>query len=226
MKPHTTSRQFQDVDYSPHLRSEFKSTLLPLLISNNVLSFGTCVLKSRRESPYFFTSSLLRCTFAARLLRCVRHLLSAELFVATDADGTARPTSTLSSEPASRVSPFARLSPTSSLCGFPSGKTTWDNLSMFRSAARRPRHMARWKHCRTPLKGKRVLIVDDVVTAGTALPSRLSVWLRRKGSLVAGVVYLLDRKERIGIDPRAPLALPQRDLGGRVPISQLSVSMT
>ena len=51
---------------SSSANQDYKSTLLPLLISNKVLSFGTYVLKSGRESPYFFTSSLMH---TAPLLR-------------------------------------------------------------------------------------------------------------------------------------------------------------
>src|SRR4051812_18866671 len=75
----------------PTADQDYKSTLLPLLISNNVLSFGSYTLKSGRESPYFFTSSLLH---TAPLLRAssaaYASVLSAEPFVTTDADGNTK----------------------------------------------------------------------------------------------------------------------------------------
>lgn len=76
----------------PAADRDYKASLLPLLISNNVLSFGTYTLKSGRESPYFFTSSLLH---TAPLLRATSaayaSVLSAEPFVKIAADGTPSP---------------------------------------------------------------------------------------------------------------------------------------
>jgi orotate phosphoribosyltransferase len=76
----------------PAADQDYKASLLPLLISNNVLSFGTYTLKSGRESPYFFTSSLLH---TAPLLRATSaayaSVLSAEPFVKSAADGTPSP---------------------------------------------------------------------------------------------------------------------------------------
>lgn len=46
------------------------------------------------------------------------------------------------------------------------------------------------------LKGKRVLIVDDVVTAGTAVGEAFGI-IEREGGLVVGVVVALDRMERM-----------------------------
>lgn len=45
------------------------------------------------------------------------------------------------------------------------------------------------------LKGKRVLILDDVITAGTAIREAFSI-LREQGSQVVGVVVALDRQEK------------------------------
>jgi len=45
-----------------------------------------------------------------------------------------------------------------------------------------------------PLQG-RVLIIDDVITAGTAIRSSLEI-IQRAGAQVAGVVVALDRQER------------------------------
>lgn len=47
------------------------------------------------------------------------------------------------------------------------------------------------------LKGKRVLVVDDVITAGTAVRSAVSA-IAEAGGTVVGIVIALDRMERIG----------------------------
>ena len=49
----------------------------------------------------------------------------------------------------------------------------------------------------TPLLGKRVLIVDDVITAGTAIREAVSI-IQQEGGIVAGITVALDRGEKIG----------------------------
>jgi orotate phosphoribosyltransferase len=46
------------------------------------------------------------------------------------------------------------------------------------------------------LKGKKVLIVDDVITAGTAKREAIDK-IRKEGGIVAGIVVALDRKETL-----------------------------
>jgi orotate phosphoribosyltransferase len=48
-----------------------------------------------------------------------------------------------------------------------------------------------------PLAGKRVLIVDDVITAGTAIREAIDI-LRAAGGVPCGVLIALDRQERSG----------------------------
>ncbi|KEZ77108.1 orotate phosphoribosyltransferase [Salinisphaera hydrothermalis] len=59
--------------------------------------------------------------------------------------------------------------------------------------------------------GKRVVIVDDVITAGTAVREAIQL-IRAAGSEVAGVLIALDRQER-GADDRSPLAALAEDEG-------------
>lgn len=49
-----------------------------------------------------------------------------------------------------------------------------------------------------PLAGRRVLIVDDVITAGTAIREALGL-IGEAGGTVAGIVIALDRQE--AVDP-------------------------
>lgn len=53
-----------------------------------------------------------------------------------------------------------------------------------------------------PLAGKRVLIVDDVITAGTAIREALAL-IREGGGIPAGIVIALDRQE-IVVESPAP----------------------
>jgi len=46
----------------------------------------------------------------------------------------------------------------------------------------------------TPVNGKRVVILDDVMTAGTAVRAAIEL-IRKQGGEVVGVVQCLDREE-------------------------------
>lgn len=59
-----------------------------------------------------------------------------------------------------------------------------------------------------PLNGKRVLIVDDVVTAGTAKREAIAK-IEAEGGIVAGIVVALDRMEKLpGKDGDDTKAMP------------------
>ena len=199
---------------------DYKSTLLPLLISNNVLSFGTYKLKSGRESPYFFTSSLLH---TAPLLRATSaayaSVLSAEPFVTTAADGTTKPNFDIIFGPAYKGIPICaavtnELAVRDSLAASPQG--TWDNVSYSFNRKEAKTHGEGGNIVGAPLKGKRIVIVDDVITAGTALREAVGI-IEKEGGIVAGV--LLDREERVSdSEPKSAIGVAQRDLGGNIPI--------
>ena len=50
-----------------------------------------------------------------------------------------------------------------------------------------------------PLKGKKVVIVDDVITAGTAMREAAEI-IRGQGGILVGVMVALDRMERMRDD--------------------------
>lgn len=64
-----------------------------------------------------------------------------------------------------------------------------------------------------PVRGKRVVIVDDVITAGTAVREAVEL-IQREGGMVVGVVVLLDRQERVSdSEPRSALSVASQELG-------------
>ncbi len=57
------------------------------------------------------------------------------------------------------------------------------------------------------------MIVDDVITAGTAIREAVNL-IRAEGGVVVGVVVLLDRQERVGDEePRSALGVASEELG-------------
>lgn len=206
----------------PAADQDYKATLLPLLMSNNVLSFGSYVLKSGRESPYFFTSSLLH---TAPLLRATSaayaSVLAAEPFVSTAVDGTKTPNFDIVFGPAYKGVPICaavvnELAVRDSLS--PSPKGTWDNVSYSFNRKEAKAHGEGGNIVGAPLKGKRVVIVDDVITAGTALREAVGI-IEKEGGIVSGVVILLDREERVSdAESKSAVGVAQRDLGENIPI--------
>ena len=61
------------------------------------------------------------------------------------------------------------------------------------------------------VKGKRVLILDDVMTAGTAVRQSIDL-IQKEGGTVAGVVMLLDREE-VTVDGNNTVEEIQKILG-------------
>ncbi|KAL2815679.1 phosphoribosyltransferase-like protein [Aspergillus granulosus] len=201
---------------------DYKASLLPLLISNKVLSFGTYTLKSGRESPYFFTSSLLH---TAPLLRATSaayaSVLSSPPFVTTAADGTTTPNFDIIFGPAYKGIPICaavvnELAVRDSLSDSPKG--TWDNVSYSFNRKEAKDHGEGGNIVGAPLKGKKVVIVDDVITAGTALREAVGI-IEKEGGIVSGVVVLLDREERVSdSESKSAIGVAQRDLGEKIPI--------
>jgi len=58
-----------------------------------------------------------------------------------------------------------------------------------------------------PLKGKKVVIVDDVITAGTAIREAIDI-IKKEGGILVGIIVAFDRLEKTpakeGEDEDAP----------------------
>ena len=76
------------------------------------------------------------------------------------------------------------------------------------------------------VRGKRVLILDDVMTAGTAVRQSVEM-IRKEGGIVVGVVMLLDREE-VTVDGRSTVKDVQEMLEGApvLPILRMRDLMT
>jgi orotate phosphoribosyltransferase len=65
----------------------------------------------------------------------------------------------------------------------------------------------------SPIRGKKVLVLDDVMTAGTAIRNAIQL-VTKEGGEVVGVVQLLDREE-VGMDGKSSTVREVgKELGG------------
>ena len=157
---------------------QYQLTFIDLALRRDALRFGKFTLKSGRESPYFFNAGLFSDGEASHLLgRCyaaaiVHSALAFDMLFGPAYKGIPLATATavaLAAEHGRNV-PYA----------------------FNRKEAKN--HGEGGNIVGTPLKG-RVLIVDDVITAGTAVRESLEL-IRAAGATPVGVALALDRQER------------------------------
>ncbi len=160
---------------------------IQLALDNQVLKFGEFVLKSGRISPYFFNAGLLATGEMLSLLaRGYADALAEQMAVTNNGIG----------EPELVIFGAAYK-------GIPFVAATAQALLLHHGIN------AKWGYNRKEAKthgeggnlvgadvsGKSVWILDDVITAGTAMREVIEV-LEQAGASVAGIIVALDRKEK------------------------------
>jgi orotate phosphoribosyltransferase len=149
-----------------------------LCLDLGVLRFGQFTLKSGRLSPYFFN---------AGLFNTGRAIGSLGKFYARAAESSAVPFDMLFG-PAYKGIPLV----TATAAGLAEHEARDLPFAFNRKEAKD--HGEGGTIIGAPLKG-RVLIVDDVITAGTAIREAVEI-IRAHGATPAGVLIALDREER------------------------------
>lgn len=196
---------------------DYKTHLLSTLTSNKVLSFGSYVLKSGRNSPYFFTTTRLH---TAPLLHATASacatVLSSEPFVTRSggpaaAENVTTPNFDIIFGPAYKAIPLCTA--VLNELAVRDTRGTWANVSYSFNRKEAKEHGEGGSIVGAPLRGQRVVVIDDVITAGTALREAVDI-IEKEGATVVGVVVLLDREERLGeSESRSSVGCAQRDLG-------------
>ena len=156
----------------------YQTDFIDLCVRLGVLRFGSFTLKSGRESPYFFNAGLFN-TGAA--ICAVGRAYAA----AIDASGLEFD---MLFGPAYKGIPLVTI--TAAALAEQAGRSL--PFAFNRKEAKD--HGEGGSIIGSPLKG-RVLIVDDVITAGTAIRESIDI-IRAAGAQAAGVLLALDRQER------------------------------
>ncbi|MGB6489368.1 MAG: orotate phosphoribosyltransferase [Steroidobacteraceae bacterium] len=157
---------------------DYQLTFIDLALSRQALRFGQFTLKSGRESPYFFNAGLFSDGEAIAVLgRCYAAAIE-----------HSAPAFDVLFGPAYKGIPLAAATA----------------AALFEHHGRSVPYAFNRKEAKdhgeggtvigAPLRG-RVLVIDDVVTAGTAVRESLGL-IRQQGAQPAGVIFALDRQER------------------------------
>lgn len=165
------------------MTAAFRREFIELCLRLGVLKFGTFTLKSGRESPYFFNTGLLS-TGAA--VAAVGRAYS-DALVASDL------TCDMLFGPAYKGIPLVTATATAL-----AERHELDLPFAFNRKEAKD-HGEGGLIIGAPLAG-RVLIVDDVITAGTAIRESIAI-IRAAGAHPAGVLVALDRQERGTLSP-------------------------
>lgn len=172
-----------------HTDSFSSHDFIQLALDNQVLKFGEFILKSGRISPYFFNAGLLATGEMLSLLaRGYAEALAAQMAADNAADGSDNQELVIFGA-AYKGIPFVAAT----------AQALWLHHGI----------NAKWGYNRKEVKthgeggnlvgadvsGKSVWILDDVITAGTAMREVVDV-LTAAGASVAGIIVALDRKEK------------------------------
>jgi orotate phosphoribosyltransferase len=157
---------------------EYQQEFIDLALANQVLRFGQFTLKSGRQSPYFFNAGLFDTGAAvATLGRCYARAL-ADSGVEYD----------MLFGPAYKGIPLVTTTAVA--------LADWHgrNVPFAFNRKEAKKHGEGGSVVGAPLAG-RVLVVDDVISAGTAIRESIEI-IHAAGATPAGVVVALDRQER------------------------------
>lgn len=156
---------------------DYQKKFIEFAIQRNVLRFGEFTLKSGRTSPYFFNAGLFNT--GNDLLELSKAYAAAIERSGLDYD--------IIFGPAYKGIPLATVTAMALATG-------GNNKPFAFNRKEKKDHGEGGSIVGAPLKGK-ILIVDDVITAGTAIRESMDI-IRAAGAEPAGVLIALDRQEK------------------------------
>ncbi|MFP7723796.1 orotate phosphoribosyltransferase [Lysobacter sp. A3-1-A15] len=163
--------------------TDHRTRFLTLALDAKALRFGEFTLKSGRSSPYFFNAGRFDSGAAlAGLAACYADAIDAAGLEFDVLFG-----------PAYKGIPLA----TALACEY---ARRGRDLPVAFNRKEAKAHGEGGQLIGAPLDGRRVLVVDDVITAGTAIREALAI-IGDAGGTVAGIAIALDRQEIVGEPP-------------------------
>jgi orotate phosphoribosyltransferase len=165
----------------------YKRDLISLTLSSNILTFGSFTLKSGRISPYFFNCGLFS---KAKLIRGI-----SEAYARTITEYcSAHPEFEFDVlfGPAYKGIPLCATT-AEKLAGIDEAK--YGDLGFVYNRKEVKDHGEGGLMVGESLKGKKVVVVDDVMTAGTAIREAISI-INSQGGQLVGIIVALDRQEK------------------------------
>lgn len=187
---------------------EYQREFLDFAIERGVLRFGEFTLKSGRVSPYFFNAGLFNT--GAALARLGRYYAAAirDAGLAYDI----------------LFGPAYKGIPLASAAAIALAEVHGEDVPYAFNRKEAKDHGEGGRTVGAPLQG-RALIVDDVITAGTAIGESMAL-IDAEGASAAGAVIALDRKE-VGPEGRSAVQEVEARYGLRVaPIVDLDDLLT
>ncbi|HHJ21180.1 MAG TPA: orotate phosphoribosyltransferase [Gammaproteobacteria bacterium] len=177
--------------------SDFRTEFLQLAIQRNVLRFGEFTLKSGRISPYFFNAGLFNRGQDLALLGrfYAQAILAADLSI------------DLLFGPAYKGIPLASITAATLF------SEHGIDLPYAFNRKEAKQHGEGGNIVGAPLAG-RIAIIDDVITAGTAIRESAEL-IEQSGATCAAIVIALDRQER-GTGTRSAVQEVQDSLNAQV----------
>ena len=176
---------------------QYKYDFIEFALSRQVLKFGEFTLKSGRKSPYFFN---------AGLFNTGRDLAKLGEFYAQAIQSSKLDYDVLFG-PAYKGIPIATTVAVALAKQFDVDKPCCSNRKETKD------HGEGGNLIGSPLKGK-ILLVDDVITAGTAIRESMEI-IRANQAELAGVLIALNRKEK-GKGELSAIQEVERDYGCQV----------
>jgi orotate phosphoribosyltransferase len=163
----------------------YKTDFFKAALNGGALKFGSFELKSKRISPYFFNAGDF---YSAELLRAI-----STAYAKTLIESASSIEFDILFGPAYKGIVLASAT-VDKLAGLQPEKYNKTCYSFDRKEAKD--HGEGGNIVGAALKGKRVLIVDDVVTAGTAKREAIDK-IRKEGGIVVAILVALDRMEKL-----------------------------